>query len=195
MNIKLIKLKIIGQMARIFELIFLFLHHNQSQLVFMKKVAILFLILFTYFCGNIPLEESELRDNVVVTAAKLLGSPYRSGGTKESGFDCSGFVRHVMAQNNIFISRSSSTQVTDGVEVPISSVKPGDILIFKGSNRKGKRPGHAAIVHHVDETGVVYFIHSASSKGITIDNLSQGYYKNRFLEARDVISSAIVIQK
>ena len=125
-------------MARIFELIFPILHRNQSQLVFMKKVAILFLILFTYFCGNIPLEESELRDNVVVTAAKLLGSPYRSGGTKESVLIAPALLGHVMAQNNIFISRSSSTQVTDGIEVPISSVKPGDILILKVQTAKAK---------------------------------------------------------
>lgn len=161
----------------------------------MKKVAILFIILITYFCGNIPLTENELRDNIVVTAARLLGSPYRTGGTKQSGFDCSGFVRHVMAENNIFISRSSSTQIMDGVKVPIQSVKPGDILIFKGSNRKTKRPGHSGIVHHIDENGIVHFIHSASSKGITIDNLAEGYYKKRFIEARDVISTALPSEK
>jgi cell wall-associated NlpC family hydrolase len=165
------------------------------SIITMKKVAILFIILFSYFCGNIPLTENELRENVVISAAKLLGSPYRSGGTKESGFDCSGFVRHVMSENNIFISRSSSTQITDGKEVKISEVKPGDILIFKGANRRAKRPGHSGLVHHIDENGVVHFIHSASSKGITIDNLSMGYYKNRFIEARDVISTALLVEK
>ncbi|MBK8701087.1 MAG: C40 family peptidase [Saprospiraceae bacterium] len=157
----------------------------------MKRVAILTFILFLYFCGNIPLTESELRDNVITTAAKLLGSPYRTGGTKESGFDCSGFVRHVLSQNNIYISRSSITQVSDGVKVDLSEVKPGDILIFKGANRKARRPGHTGLVHHIDENGVIYFIHSASSKGITIDNLNMGYYKNRFITARDVISTSL----
>ena len=158
----------------------------------MKQSAILAGILFLFFCGKITLSETELRENVIVTAAKLLGSPYRSGGTQEGGFDCSGFVRHVMSENNIHISRSSTSQVEDGFSIPVEAVQPGDILIFKGANKKTNRPGHSGIVHHIDANGTVHFIHSASSKGITIDNLDMDYYKNRFIEARDVITPALL---
>lgn len=157
----------------------------------MKKVAILTSILFFFFCGKINITEDEIRENVIITAAKLLGSPYRSGGTEEKGFDCSGFVRHVMGENNISISRSSNSQIMDGFPVPVEAVRPGDILIFKGANKNANRPGHSGIVHHIDNEGTIHFIHSASSKGITIDNLKMDYYRNRFIEARDVITWAI----
>ena len=42
-----------------------------------------------------------------------------------------------MAQNNILFQEFFS-QVTDGIEVPISSVKPGDILILKVQTAKAK---------------------------------------------------------
>lgn len=158
----------------------------------MTKHFILALSFVLFFCGKLSLSEEDVRENVITTAAQLLGSPYRSGGTEDSGFDCSGFVRHVMGQNNIKISRSSNSQIADGNQVSIESVKPGDILIFKGANKKANRPGHSGIVHHV-ENGIVYFIHSASSKGITIDNLDMPYYRDRFIEARDVISPSIFL--
>jgi cell wall-associated NlpC family hydrolase len=96
-----------------------------------------------------------------------------------------------MDENSIKISRSSSSQIDDGFSVPIEAVKAGDILIFRGANKNASRAGHSGIVHHIDDEGTVHFIHSASSKGITIDNLKQDYYKARFIEARDVISWSI----
>jgi hypothetical protein len=156
----------------------------------MIKHLILGLSLLLFFCGKLSISEDEVRENVITTAAQLLGSPYKSGGTQDSGFDCSGFVRFVMSQNNIKISRSSNSQVADGNHIAVETVKPGDILIFKGANKKAHKPGHSGIVHHV-QNGIVYFIHSASSKGITIDNLDMQYYKERFIEARDVITPAI----
>jgi cell wall-associated NlpC family hydrolase len=154
----------------------------------MKGVTLLTGILILFLCGKASFTEEEIRVNVVNTAAKLLGSPYRSGGQKETGFDCSGFVKHVMTANKIKISRSSTTQISDGFFIPLSSVKPGDILLFKGANKNAARAGHSGIVHHISEEGIVYFIHSASSKGITIDDLNQSYYRSRFMEARDIIS-------
>lgn len=157
----------------------------------MQKLGILILTILFFFNGNTPASEVELREQVIISAAKMLGTPYRRGGRTEKGYDCSGFVQYVMSQNNIKISRSSCTQINDGIEVPLEAVREGDILIFSGS-KKSKHPGHAAIVHHKDENGIVHFIHSASGKGITIDNMSMEYYKKRFISARDVISPAML---
>jgi cell wall-associated NlpC family hydrolase len=156
-----------------------------------KGISLICIFLFiSSYTGFIS--EEELRESVVTTAAQLLGTPYRSGGSSENGFDCSGFVRHVMNSNNIKISRSSSEQIDDGFAIPVEAVAPGDILIFKGANKNAKRPGHSGIVHHIDKDGIVHFIHSASSKGITIDNLKMDYYRNRFIEARNVITAALL---
>lgn len=160
----------------------------------MKQISLFLLIFLFYFNGNTPVNEVELREQVVISAAKMLGTPYRRGGKSENGYDCSGFVQYVLNKNNIKISRSSCTQVFDGVEVPLETVRPGDVLIFSGS-KKSKHPGHAALVHHVDQNGVIYFIHSASGTGITIDNMNMEYYKKRFIKARDVISMALIEQE
>jgi len=155
----------------------------------MKKTILLFFVLFVYFCGNVPNTENELRNNVVMSATALLGIPYKKKGSKKRGYDCSSFVRHVMAENSIYVSRSSTTQITDGIKVSLKEVKPGDLLIFKGANKKSKKPGHTGIVYQIDEKGVIHFIHSASSSGVTINNLKENYYKSRFIQARDVIST------
>lgn len=65
---------------------------------------------------------------IVGLAYSLVGSPYRSGGNSPGGFDCSGFVQYVYAQNGIYVSRSSYTQAYDGYAVPYSEAQPGDIL-------------------------------------------------------------------
>jgi cell wall-associated NlpC family hydrolase len=154
----------------------------------MRRIIPMFFLLIVLVSAKYNESELELREKVITTAAKLLGTPYRSGGTSENGFDCSGFVSHVLKENNIRVSRSSAEQIANGIHIPVSEVKPGDILIFKGASKNSSRPGHSGLVHHISPEGVVHFIHSSSSLGITIDNLDAKYYKDRFLEARDVIS-------
>lgn len=65
---------------------------------------------------------------LVQLAYTLIGSPYASGGNTPAGFDCSGFVQYVYSQIGISISRSSTTQIKDGVAVSYENAMPGDIL-------------------------------------------------------------------
>lgn len=67
-------------------------------------------------------------NKLVNLAYSLVGSPYVSGGASPAGFDCSGFVYYLYSQIGIPISRSSSTQIHDGVEVSYDNARPGDIL-------------------------------------------------------------------
>lgn len=79
---------------------------------------------------------------LVKLAYSLIGSPYVAGGNSPSGFDCSGFVQYLYSQIGISVSRSSSTQMYDGVAVSYEAARPGDILIW------GYGPGaptHSAI--------------------------------------------------
>src|SRR5215204_461769 len=48
------------------------------------------------------------RPPVVGTALSLEGAPYRNGGTDPSGFDCSGFVAYVFAQQGLAVPRTVS---------------------------------------------------------------------------------------
>ena len=69
-------------------------------------------------------------NSLVQLAYSLIGSPYVAGGNSPVGFDCSGFVQYLYSQIGISISRSSSTQMYDGVAVSYENAQPGDILVW-----------------------------------------------------------------
>lgn len=66
--------------------------------------------------------------DLVSIAYSLVGSPYVAGANGPTGFDCSGFVQYVYSRVGVNVSRSSSTQLYDGVAVSYQDAKPGDIL-------------------------------------------------------------------
>lgn len=74
-----------------------------------------------------------MRDSVVVLARQQIGTRYRFGGTTpKGGFDCSGFVRYVLAALQISVPRTAQQQSAVGSTVPkdTTSLKPGDLLTF-----------------------------------------------------------------
>ena len=99
------------------------------------------------------------RQNIVRTALSLAGSQYVYGGNGPDSFDCSGFVKYVMAQNGITVPRTSSEICAAGTEVGISGLRPGDIV---------GRSGHVGIY-----LGNGYFIHSSeSSTGVVVESVA-----------------------
>jgi len=112
---------------------------------------------------------------LIADAAELLGKPYVWGGeTPQVGFDCSGFIYYLFAQQGISLPRT----VADiwNVGKPVSSPAVGDIVFFE-TYKKG--PSHAGIY-----IGNGQFIHSGSSTGVTISRLDQTYWKQRYLGAK-----------
>lgn len=68
-------------------------------------------------------------NSLVDLAYSLVGSRYVAGGASpDVGFDCSGFVHYLYSRIGINISRSSSTQMYEGVAVSYDQAMPGDIL-------------------------------------------------------------------
>lgn len=127
-------------------------------------------------------------DEVIAYAKQYLGRPYRSGAKGPSAFDCSGFTSYVFRNFDINLNPSSKTQATQGERIDRSDVRPGDLLFFTGRNSKGG-VGHVGIAIDVDDnSGDITFIHAASSGGISINHLTDGYYQKRFLSARRVLN-------
>lgn len=79
---------------------------------------------------NIVVNERSVGYRAVDIAYSLLGKAYVYGGTGPDAFDCSGFVQYIYRQLGYLISRSSSTQLYDGIGVSYSNILPGDILNF-----------------------------------------------------------------
>jgi cell wall-associated NlpC family hydrolase len=126
--------------------------------------------------------DEQLAENIIEYAKKFLGTPYVYGGSTPSGFDCSGYVRYVMRNFGIELSRTSASQSEHGTEVPLSEVRTGDLLFFKGRNLSSSRVGHVAMVI-TNENDVIQFIHAAGNK-VKIDTFNDSrYYVPRFLKA------------
>ena len=68
------------------------------------------------------------RSGLIATAASLVGTPYRWGGTTTSGFDCSGFTQYVFARNGISLPRTAEQQRQAATRV--SSPQVGDLVFF-----------------------------------------------------------------
>lgn len=104
-------------------------------------------------------------ENVVNIAYSLLGSAYAYGGMGSTAFDCSGFVQYLYKKVGISISRSSSTQMYDGVAVNYDDILPGDILNWGYSDGTST---HSALY-----VGNGKMIHAANpSMGVILSDVS-----------------------
>ncbi len=122
----------------------------------------------------------------IVAFAKLqLGVPYRYGGTdKKKGFDCSGFINYVFNHFGISVPRISFQFTNAGVNIPIEYCKPGDLILFTGSDAKSGIVGHMGIITENDK-GNVEFIHASTSRGVIISGMNS-YFIPRYVKVNRV---------
>ena len=123
---------------------------------------------------------STTREKVIAYAKTFLGTKYVYGGTKPStGFDCSGFVRYVLAEYGFSIPRTSASQYSDTTRIKKSELKAGDLIFF----------GNSGKVNHVGMyIGNNNFIHAENSDtGVVISSLSSSYYSSHYIGCGRVI--------
>lgn len=125
--------------------------------------------------------DSKVRNNIIGTAKKYIGTPYVYGGKNPRGFDCSGFVTFVMNKNGMNMQGSSRMLAKKGKKKSIKSLKKGD-LVFFGSNSK---VSHIALV--LENQDDLRVIHSTSSRGVVIDNITASeYWTKKYLFGKSV---------
>ena len=81
----------------------------------------------------------------VRAALSRLGRPYVWGATGPNQFDCSGLVQWAYAQAGIHLDRTTYQQINDGIPVPRSQVRPGD-LVFPHAGHVQLAIGHNLVV-------------------------------------------------
>ena len=119
-------------------------------------------------------------DNILKLANAQIGKPYRWGATGPNSFDCSGFTSYVYKNGaGISLPRTSVNQSRTGTKISKNNLKTGDLVFF---NTSGRGVSHVGIY-----IGDSKFIHSSSSKGITISNLNSTYYRNKFISGSRII--------
>jgi cell wall-associated NlpC family hydrolase len=124
---------------------------------------------------------SDQAAGMVEQAMGLLGVPYRRGGNSENtGFDCSGFVRHLYEKSvgqilpRRAVDQAQATEVIDREEL-----KPGDLVFF---NTMRRTFSHVGIY-----LGDGKFIHAPrAGKAVNVEDMRSAYWKKRFNGARRV---------
>lgn len=123
--------------------------------------------------------------DIVRSARRFLGSPYRLGGTTPRAFDCSGFVRYVFALHGVALPRTAHEQAAVGeAPPPGDSLEMGDLLFFWG--------GHGA-QHIAIYLGGDSIIHASSSgHAVRIDRLNgsrgrRSWFDQRLIAVRRVL--------
>lgn len=123
-------------------------------------------------------------DSIVAFAKTLIGTPYLySSANPANGLDCSGFITYVFNHFHLTVPRSSVDFTHYGRDVQVEQSKPGDLLLFTGTDSTLRIVGHMGIVESImDDT--LHFIHSTSGKqkGVVITPLGK-YYRSRFVKA------------
>ncbi|CAN5622531.1 NlpC/P60 family protein [soil metagenome] len=130
------------------------------------------------------------RDSLIIYAKLLLGTPYLYGSTDPTkGFDCSGFVTYVFNHFNISVPRSSFEFAGIGKKKSMATCKPGDVILFTGTDPEETAIGHIGIIAEITN-GYPLFIHSSSGKanGVTITSMDNKFYQERFIGITDLLS-------
>lgn len=81
------------------------------------------------------------QNSIIESARKLIGKPYVWGGNypplgSSNGTDCSGLCQWAYNDNGITISRTTYTQINEGIEVTVDDLQPGD-LVFSNFSSPG----------------------------------------------------------
>lgn len=131
--------------------------------------------------GEIPAEVDGRVRSLLKRALALIGTPYRWGGASpDGGFDCSGLVGYVFRTAlGIELPRVSREMAGNGEQVEKSALSAGDLVFF---GRRANRVDHVGIY-----LGNGRFVHAPrTGRDVTVSSLADGYWANRFMQARRV---------
>jgi len=135
-------------------------------------------------CGTLPRETAAASPTginsqaaVVVSAARhQIGAPYHYGGSTPRGFDCSGLVHYAYQRAGIEVPRTTGGLLRSAHRVPLSQLRPGDVLFFRITPPKishvGLYVGHGRFVHA-----------PSSGKHVSYASLNDDYWSRHIIAA------------
>lgn len=127
-------------------------------------------------------ESAQRGSDVALYAMAMLDRDYRWGGrAPDSGFDCSGLVRHVFREaTGLELSGNAAALARQSRPVDASALQAGDLLFF---NTLGQPNSHVGVY-----VGQGQFVHAANERsGVRVNRLSERYYAARFEGAKTVL--------
>jgi len=104
------------------------------------------------------------------------GVPYKYGGCKKSGVDCSCFTNILYEQ--VYKQKligNAAELYKNADKISLHKAKEGDLVFFKIN------------VPYISHVGILlrdeHFVHASSSKGVIVSSLNEAYYKKYFHSA------------
>jgi cell wall-associated NlpC family hydrolase len=132
--------------------------------------------------GNKLLDQvRDTASDLVLSAMNFLGVRYtRGGNTVESGFDCSGFTRHIFELSvGLVLPRRADEQarLSSLTSIKKDELKPGDLVFF---NTMRQTFSHVGIY-----VGEGKFIHAPrTGAAVRVEDMREAYWAKRFTGAR-----------
>ncbi|WP_419677866.1 NlpC/P60 family protein [Aliarcobacter lanthieri] len=128
--------------------------------------------------SNYISKNKKINDKLFSFYDEWKGVKYRLGGDTKKGIDCSGFVQKALAEKfNLQLPRDTRSQAQIGQTIKKSDLQMGDLVFFKTG-----RTNHVGI--YIEDGK---FMHSSTKIGVTISELDNVYFKNRYWTAKRVL--------
>jgi len=141
------------------------LRFSESELNLQSKYATLLDVLPSTISNLILIESID----------EWFGTRYRYGGTTKRGIDCSAFVRAALKSAFGFeLPRTAREQYRASRRISATELREGDLVFFNTTGGVS----HVGIYIRNNK-----FVHSSSTKGVTISDLYESYYRARFIGA------------
>jgi cell wall-associated NlpC family hydrolase len=129
--------------------------------------------------SNVPVADPASADRAALYALKMVGKPYKYGGSSPAGFDCSGLVQYSYKQAGVKLPRETGDQLRASTPLQGSHLRRGDLLFF---DQEGRKKSHVGIY-----LGDGKFVHAPSSgKRVRTDRIDSPYWKKHLSEARRI---------
>lgn len=108
---------------------------------------------------------------------------YLYGGSNKNGIDCSALTGFLLSSvYAIALPRTAREQFAASKKVPRENLLQGDLVFF---NTRGG-VSHVGVYLCND-----YFVHASVGNGVTINNLNETYYANKYLGGGRMINTAM----
>lgn len=123
-----------------------------------------------------------VKEKIYLQHRQWKGTRYVLGGLSKRGVDCSGLVYTTYRDHfGIELPRTTRYQARAGKAVEHSELRAGDLVFF----RTGHKVRHVGI--YIEDNR---FFHASTSKGVTISELDDYYWRDRYRHARRVALDA-----
>ncbi|MFF9176880.1 C40 family peptidase [Streptomyces sp. NPDC014793] len=87
-------------------------------------------------------------EKAIAFARAQIGKPYVSGASGPGSYDCSGLTQAAWRAAGVTLPRAARDQAAMGTAVPLTDVRPGDLVFFHDDNRHvGLCTGDGTMIH------------------------------------------------